>query len=158
MARLVQLADQTKLDSGPGDHRADLADSLSDHPGQFRVRVRAGDPKESTLAGRLALRHQSRGQPDFHADSIRDAEPAAGGSGYSDRVGDDHLDGRCRLAALPLGGRGPGAVFRLGIDCDRAATFDYGDELGETVIHKMLVLPLPILMGSFVMAEDKQVL
>jgi hypothetical protein len=30
--------------------------------------------------------------------------------------------------------------------------------LGETVIHKMLVLPLPILMGSFVMAEDKQVL
>ena len=52
---MVQYAVEAILDAPSSDHRADLADSLSDHPGQFRVRVRAGDPKESTLAGRLAL-------------------------------------------------------------------------------------------------------
>jgi len=41
---------------------------------------------------------------------------------------------------------------RSAFDC--AATEHHGDELGEIVIHKMLALPLLILMGSFVMAED----
>lgn len=31
LARLVQVTRQTELDSRPGDHRVDLADSLPDH-------------------------------------------------------------------------------------------------------------------------------
>ena len=45
----------------------------------FRLRVRAGDAEEAAVAGGVAVRHQSRGEPDLHADPVRDAEPAAGG-------------------------------------------------------------------------------
>ncbi len=49
--------------------------------------------KASAVAGRLAVRHQPRGEPDLHADPVRDAKPAAGGGGHPDRVDHDHLDG-----------------------------------------------------------------
>lgn len=49
--------------------------------------------------------------------------------GYSGRLGHDHLVHGRRLAALPLGGRGAGAVFHLGVAGDRAATEHHGDEL-----------------------------
>ncbi len=42
----------------------------------------------------------------------------------------------------------------MGVISDSAATLDYIDELGTMMIQKMLALPLLILMGSFVMAED----
>ena len=74
--RLVQLARQAKLDASPGDHWPDLADSLPDHRRQLRVRLRAGDPKESAVARGVAVRHQSCGEPDLHADPVRDAKPA----------------------------------------------------------------------------------
>ena len=41
----------------------------------------------------------------------------------------DHLDDGGRLEALQMGRRGAGAVFRVGVDCDRAATEPHGDEL-----------------------------
>lgn len=53
-----------------------------------------------------------------------------------------------------MGRRRSGAVFHLGVIGDSAATLDYLYELGKIMIHKMLALPLLILMGSFVMAED----
>jgi len=68
--RMIQLARQTKLDTGPGDHWADLADSLSDHPGQLRVRLRTGDPKESAVDRGATVRHQPRGESDIHAESV----------------------------------------------------------------------------------------
>ena len=86
--------------------------------------------RKVAVAGGPAVRHQPRGEPDLHADPVRDAEPAAGVGGHPDRVGHDHLDDGRRLAALPLGRRGPGSVFRLGVAGDRAATVDHGDELG----------------------------
>ena len=61
------------------------------------------------------------------------------------------------LAVLPLGRRGPGAVFDLGVAGDGVATVDHVDELGEmnmkTVSRTMLVLPL-LFLGTFVMAND----
>ncbi len=135
---MVQFVGETNLDACPGDHRADLADSLPGHPRQLWVRVRPGDQEEAAVACGVALRHQSRGEPDLHANPVRDAKPAAGCVGYSDRVGDNHLDDGRRLATLPLGGRGSGAVLHLGFISDRAATVDHGDELGTIMIHKML--------------------
>lgn len=127
--RMVQLARQTLLDTCPSDHRAYLADSLPDHPRQLWVRVCADVSRQGRLAGGVAVRHQPCGEPDLHADSVWDAKPAAGGGGYSDRVGHDHLDdGRC-LAALPLGRRRPGSVFRMGVAGDSPATVDHLDEL-----------------------------
>jgi hypothetical protein len=43
-------------------------------------------------------------------------------------VGNDHLVGGNRLAALPVGRPGPSAVLRLGVDCDGASVVDHGDE------------------------------
>lgn len=91
--------------------------------------------KKTALARGIAFRHQSRGKCDLHSDSIWNAEPAAGGGGYSGRVGHDHLDDGRRLEALPLGSRGPSAVFCLGVAGDRAATEHHGDELGEAMIR-----------------------
>ncbi len=85
------------------------------------------------MAGGAALRHQPCCQPDLHPDSIRDAEPAVGLGGYSDRVGHDHLGGSGDLEALPLGRRGSGAVLHLGVDCDGTATEHHSDELGTVV-------------------------
>ena len=147
MARLVQLALQTKLDSGSGDHRADLADSLPNHPRQLRVRIRAGDTKEIAVAGRLALRHQPRGQRDLHADSIRDEEPAAGLGGHSDRLGHDHLGSGGDLEAPPLGRRGSGAVLHLGVHSDGTATEHHGDELG-TVAARAATSTLASISGD----------
>ena len=125
---MVQLARQTLLDARPGDHRADLVDSLPDHSRQLRVRVRPGDQEEAALAGGAAVRHQPRDEPDLHSDSIWDAKPALGSRGHPDCWGDDPVDDGRHLAALPLGGRGPGAVFYLGFAGDRAATGHHGDE------------------------------
>ena len=52
---MVQLAGETKLTTFPGDHRADLADSLPDHPHQFWIRVRADVLRQSRLAGGCVL-------------------------------------------------------------------------------------------------------
>ena len=79
------------MDAQPGDNRPNLADSLPDHPPQFRVRVRAGVPGQGRLEGCRAIRHQPRRQLTLHANFLRVAERAAGGSEHSDRVGHDHL-------------------------------------------------------------------
>ena len=128
--RMVQLAGEALLDARPDNHQADLADSLPDHSPQLRVRVRAGGQEESTLARGVAFRHQPRYEPDLHADPIRDAKSAAGCRGHPDCLGDDPVDDGRRLAALPLGGLGPGAVFRVGVAGDGAAIEHHGDELG----------------------------
>ena len=127
--RVVHFARQTRLDARPGDHRADLADSLPDYPGQLRLRVRPGVQEEVAVARGVALRHQSCGEFDLYADPIRDAKPAAGGGGHSDRLGDNHLDRDRCVATLPLGGCRPGAVLYLGVAGDSSAIVDHGDEL-----------------------------
>jgi UV DNA damage endonuclease len=52
----------------------------------------------------------------------------------TDRLGDHHLDDGGGLEALSMGCRRPGAVLRVGLHCDRPATFDHLDEL-ETMIR-----------------------
>lgn len=131
--RMVQRSRKAILDAPPGDHWADLADSLPDHPGQLWVRVRASVQEEAAAARGTTFRRQPCGERDLHTDSIWDAKPAAGCGGYSDRVDHDHLDdGRC-LAALSLGGRGSSAVFHLGVIGDDPATVDHLDELVRRV-------------------------
>ena len=127
--RMVQLVGETSVDARPSDNRPDLADSLPDHLGQFRVRVRASDPKEATMARGLALRHQPRLEPHLYPDPVWAAEPEVGGSGYSGRVGHDRLDDGGYLAALSLGGRGSGAVSGLGVTGDGSSTVDHVHEL-----------------------------
>lgn len=79
----------------------------------------------------LTIRHQPLGEPAFHADLLRAAKRAARRCGHPDRLGHDYLVRSRRLAEAPLGRRRPGAVLRLGVDCDGAATEHHGDELGE---------------------------
>ena len=135
---MVQRSRKAILDACPGDHWTDLADSLPDHPRQLWVRIRAGASAKGAVARGIALRHQSRIEPDLHSDPVRSAEPAVGSGGHPDRVGCNHLDdGRC-LATLSLGGSGSSAVFRLGFACDGAATLDYGDELGKMMLFGLL--------------------
>ena len=87
------------------------------------------------MAGGTAVRHQSGGESDLYADPVRDAQPAAGSDRHLHRVGDDHLDGGRRLAALPLGRLGTRSVFRVGVAGDCAATEHHDDELGEAMIR-----------------------
>jgi hypothetical protein len=86
------------------------------------------------VAGGVAVRHQSGGEPDLHADSVRDAESADGGGGYSDRVGDNNLVRSRHMAALQMGRRRSGAVFRVGVAGNFSATVDHLDELGAIVM------------------------
>ncbi len=145
---MVQLSGEAILDARPDDHRDDLADSLPDHPRQLWVRVRPGDQEEAVVARGAALRRQPSGEPDLHSDPVWHAEPAAGCVGYSGRVGHDHLDDGRRLATLPLGGRGPGAVFRVGVAGNGAATVDNGDELGEIMILGLSQTTITQVMAS----------
>ncbi len=55
--RMVQRSLKACLDAGPGDHRADLADSLPDHPDQLWIRIHAGDATHRAVVGGVALRH-----------------------------------------------------------------------------------------------------
>ena len=128
---MVRKPLETKLDASPGDHRADLADSLPDHNRVVRLRVRAGDQKEGAVVGGFAVRHQSRGECDLHANSIWNAELAIGCGGHSDRLDNDHLDDGRHLETLSMGRPGSGAVFCLGFDSDGAATEHDLDELGK---------------------------
>jgi len=122
MEGLVRLTDQAIVDAHWVHDWADLADPLPDHPCDVLLCLRAGDPQEGAVEGGLAVRHQPRGEPDLHTDSVRDARPTVGGGGHPDRLGHDHLDYGCDLEALSLGGRRSGSVLRLGLDCDRPAT------------------------------------
>src|SRR5688572_24994333 len=81
-----------------------------------------------------ALRHQSCVELDFHADSVWDAKTAAGGGGCFDRVSNDLVRGHS-LAALRLGRRGSGSLFRVGVAGDRSAIVDHGDELASEIIR-----------------------
>ena len=85
------------------------------------------------MARGIAIRYQPRRQHSIHADPIRNEELASGCGGYSDRLGDNHLVSGRRLAALQMGRRGSGAVFRLGVAGDRFAIVDYLDEQGEAI-------------------------
>jgi len=86
------------------------------------------------LDGRIAFRHQPRGEPDLHAHPIRDAKSTARLGGHPHRLGDNHLDDGGDMVALPLGGCGTGAVPHLGFDCNVLATEHYVDELGVVML------------------------
>jgi hypothetical protein len=64
---LVRRPGEAGLDAFALDHRTDLADSLPDHLRHILLRFCAGDSRQSELVGRLAFRHQPRGEPDFYA-------------------------------------------------------------------------------------------
>ncbi len=87
------------------------------------------------MAGDIALRHQPCSEPDLHADSLRDAELAAGSGGHPDRFGPHPLDGGHRAAALPLGGHGSVAIVRVGVAGNGATIKHHLDELGEAMIR-----------------------
>jgi len=146
------------LDACPGDHWTNLADSLPDHPPDVWLRVRSDVSRQSRLDDRFAICHQSRGESDIYADPIRHEELASCSSGHPDRLDNNHLAGSGDLAALPMGESRTDPVFHLGLAGDRAATFDHFEQsLKKTrsdMIHQILALPLMILMGSFVMAEE----
>jgi hypothetical protein len=57
------------------------------------------------------------------------------GIGHRDRMGHDHLVRGRRVAALPLGRRGPGAVFRVGVHRHGDSVVDHLDELGQAMIR-----------------------
>lgn len=66
------------MDAGTVYNWVRLAMSLSDHPCDVRLRVRAGVAEEGSLDGGLAVWDQPRGKPDFHANPVRIAELAVG--------------------------------------------------------------------------------
>lgn len=131
---MVQQLGKTLMDSHRFHDWFDLADSLPDYHRLIRLRVCAGAPQEVTVADRSSVRHQSRGEPDLHAHSIRDAEPAVGSNGHLDGLGHNYLDDGGNLAALSLGCRGASALLRLGFYCDILATEYYVDELGAVML------------------------
>ena len=85
------------------------------------------------MADGRSFRHQLCGESCLHAIPVGTAKSASSFSGHPGGLGDDHLDDGGRLAALQMGGRGTGAVFRVGLDCDRAAIEYYMDELGNMI-------------------------
>ena len=52
----------------------DLADSFPNHTGQRWVRIRASVLSPDQMAGGVAVRHQTRGESDLHANPVWDAE------------------------------------------------------------------------------------
>ena len=117
------------MDSNPVHHWDDLADSLPGRPHHVRLRVRAGDTEEASVEGGFAVRHQPCGERDLHADSIRAAELAAGSVGHYDRLGHNYLYVLRHLEASQMGCGVAGAVFRVGLDCDRAAIVNHLEQL-----------------------------
>ena len=130
---LVRDPLKAKLDASAKDHWPDLADSLSDHHRVFRFCLRAGASEEGATKSCDSVCDQFRCQPDFYADSVRAAKPAAGCGRYSDRLGDDHLDDGRDLEAPQMGRCGSGAVLCLGFDSDNPATQHDMDELGIVI-------------------------
>ena len=110
------------MDSRAGDHRDDLADSLPSDSHQLWLRVRAGVSRQGQMDGRLAVRYQSCGESDLHADSVWHEKFAVGGGGHLNCLDHDHLVGGGDLAAIPMGESGPDPVFRVGLAGDRSAT------------------------------------
>ncbi len=80
------------------------------------------------MAGRHAFRDQSRGQPDFHSDSVWDAKSSAGCRGYPSRLGHNHLVYHRYLAELQMDSLGSDPVFDLGLDSDGLTTNDHDVE------------------------------
>lgn len=99
VARMVQFVGETNLDASPIDHRDDLADSLSDHLGQLRFCLRAGDPAKSSVDRGTSICHQPRSEPDLYADSIWTAKPSTCSRGHLHRLDNDHLVHDRNLAA-----------------------------------------------------------
>ena len=128
--RLVQLAGETELDARAGDDRIDLADPLPDHSRLFRLCHCPSGEAKVALDGGAAVCIESGREPDFHSDSVWDAESSVGGGGYLDRLVDDHLDGDSCVAALSLGIGGSVALFRLGFSGNCFATVDHRSQLG----------------------------
>lgn len=107
------------------------------------------------MAGCHSLRNQPRGEPIVHAFILENDKHATFGGGNYDFVVQDHLARCLQLAPLPVGGLLIKVLFPIGFPREGAATFDYLDKLEKMMIHKILVLLLLILLGSFVMAEEK---
>ena len=125
---MVQRLVEAVVDARATDDRLDLADSLSNHHADVWLCIRASDQKKTSMVRHLALRHQSCGEPDLHADSVWHAKLAVGCCGYSDRLGDDHLDDGSDLEAPQMGCNGAVAILHLGVDCLRVTTQHHMDE------------------------------
>jgi len=64
------------MDARAVHHWVHLAVSLPDHPCHVWLRIRADDAKKVALESDRAVRHQSRRQPDLHANPVRVEKPA----------------------------------------------------------------------------------
>ena len=69
-------------------------------------------------------------------------------------MGHDPLDDSGRMATLPLGGRSSSSLFRMGVVSYRFASINHVDELGTIMICEIFSIPLLLLMGAFVIAEE----
>lgn len=119
------------MDACAGYHRVDLATSLPSDSRHFWFRLCASRAAQASVDDRFAIRYQSGGKRDLHADSVRPAQLAVSGGGHSRCLGDNHLDVDGRLEALQMGCSGAGSVFRVGLNCDRASTEHYFEQLGH---------------------------
>ena len=128
---VVRQPVEAKLDTRTCHHWFHLAGSLPDHHRQLWLRVCADDPAKSAVVSGLAFCHQSCGQLDLHANSVRNAESPARRRGHLARLGDNHLDDGGRLEALQVGDSCASALLRLGVDCDGVAVVDDVDELAS---------------------------
>ena len=128
--RMVQFPSETKLDAFAGNHRADLADSLSSDSRNLWVRIHPSLSRQSKLGCCDSVCHQSCSQFDLHADPVWIAKPSAGSVRHLDYLGNDHLVCYRYLAALQVGFFRPSALLYLGVAGDRTATEYHCDELG----------------------------
>lgn len=121
------------MDTGTVHNRFRLAVSLSNHPDNVRLRVRAGVAEEAAVESGRALRSQSHRQLDFHANPVWTEELATGSHRHRDRLDHDHLDEVGDLEALQMGRSGSGSVFHLGVDSDRLTVEHHVLELGAVI-------------------------
>lgn len=129
MARVVQRANQADVDSSAVDDRDDLANPLSGDCDYVRLRFRAMVSRKAAYTRRAAVPGQFDRQFGFHADSVRDAQFAAGDDRYLDRLGIDPVDNLRDLAAPQMDRGGSVAVFGLGFNRNRTSIDHHLEQL-----------------------------
>ena len=127
---MVRQLVETDLDARAGDHWADLADALSGHMFDVRLRVCTGVSQEATVQRCVALRDQPVDKRDLHADSVRDAQLAIGSVRHLGRLDHDHLVCGGNLEAPQMDRSRSSAILCVGVHCNRAAIEYHMDELG----------------------------
>jgi len=106
-----------------------LANPLSGDRDHVRLCFRALVSRTAADTGRVAVPGQLDRQFSLYADSVRDAQFAAGDDRYLDRLGIDPLDDLRDLAAPQMDRGGPVALFGVGFSRNRAAIDHHLEQL-----------------------------